>query len=399
MTDSPIGHFLNLYRSNTNTPAVYRAAIYAFLDFVYGKQRSGKRVTPEEAVRYEELATQYLDDTGRSRVDDLMRFAASMAHRPPFSAQSNLLGIREFLTCNGLTLSPRDQKSIRSKLPKGHARTVEDDMDRETMQSILSHMDAKGRAFVLVLASSGMRIGELLQILLSDVRLDKSPAEINIRGEYTKTGVQRFCFISSEAAEAVREWLKVRGEYIETAAGKNAGLVATGHGKARPAVDDGRLFPFSQRTAGTIWNGAVTRAGLHGRDPGTDRHTLHIHMLRKFFRSQLGLKCPADVVEALMGHEGYLTGAYRRFTRAQMAELYSRAEHMITVSGTGGIDSLAEKIGTLEEQNKVLQENLTNQKFENLDLKARLAHLEAVMATMMAIDQRTDRLELVSSRK
>ena len=30
-------------------------------------------------------------------------------------------------------------------------------------------------------------------------------------------------------------------------------------------------------------------------------------MLRKFFRTRLGAVIPVDVVEALMGHEGYLT--------------------------------------------------------------------------------------------
>jgi integrase len=51
-----------------------------------------------------------------------------------------------------------------------------------------------------------------------------------------------------------------------------------------------------------------------------------IHGLRKFFRSQLALSCPVDIVEALMGHEGYLTDAYRRYSRKQMAEYYLKAE-------------------------------------------------------------------------
>lgn len=42
------------------------------------------------------------------------------------------------------------------------------------------------------------------------MNLGSDPAEITIQSEYTKTGEQRSVFISREAREVLKEWLKVR---------------------------------------------------------------------------------------------------------------------------------------------------------------------------------------------
>jgi integrase len=78
------------------------------------------------------------------------------------------------------------------------------------LRRILSHMDVKGKSLFLVLASSGMRIGEALRLKVEDVDLTSDPPKINIRGEYTKTGNPRIAFISFEARESLEEWLKNR---------------------------------------------------------------------------------------------------------------------------------------------------------------------------------------------
>jgi len=166
---------------------------------------------------------------------------------------------------------------------------------------IIQHMDLKGKALFLTLASSGMRIGESLSLTLNDIDLEHDPVSIQIRGENTKTGEQRFTFISSEAKEALIEWLKVRGAYMEQAHYKNAGFLACGFSGPRPnPEEDNRIFPFAMKTAQDTWRLAIKSAGLRERDPATGRYSLHIHQLRKFFRSQLALAVPVDIVEMLM---------------------------------------------------------------------------------------------------
>lgn len=359
-----IAAFLELY-PNQNTKTVYRGGVYTFFEFIYNFQRAGRRVTGKEAELFEKYAIQYFNED-RDRVDDLMRFAAALHERPPLTAQSYIGGVREYFGYNGIEFTQRQLKSIRLKLPKGNSRTVESDLTSEVIRQILSHTDIKGRALFLTLASSGIRIGEALSIGIEDIKLDSEPALISIRGEYTKTGEQRFSFISKEAVDVVREWLKVRQKYLAAAKNKNKGLIKKGGARLKP-LDDNRLFPFTDNTAQMLWTTALTNADLVSIDKVTNRKQLRLHQFRKFFRSQLALACPVDIVEALMGHSGYLTAAYRRFTKAQMAEFYTKGEHLLTITGNAQtIEEIKreitvetnEAIASLALENKQLKEDL-----------------------------------------
>ena len=72
-------------------------------------------------------------------------------------------------------------------------------------------MPIHGKALTLILASSGMRVGESVRLKLSDIEFDRDPVRIKIRAKYTKTGKRRITFISPEAKEAVEEW---SSEYV-----------------------------------------------------------------------------------------------------------------------------------------------------------------------------------------
>lgn len=314
-----LSEFLDNY-NNQNTRGGYKSGIGAFIKFIYGAIGGDKN-------RLEELADQYFDDT-RDHKTDMLKFAVSLQNRPPLSARQVFNQTAEFLAMNDVVISPKDLKRARNKLPKGGAVTLERDMDIDTIRSLLAHSDVKGKSVILTLASSGMRIGELLTVTLNDIDLDAKPAKIHIRGKNTKTGFQRITFVSTEATQALREWLKVRSKYLEGSLEK--GMHLNGRTNAKPS-DDNRLFPMSDNVINKAFEQAVKSAGLFERDETTNRTTLHIHQFRKFFLSQLSLKAPKEIAETLAGHSGYLTGSYRRYTEAQLAEKYLEAEYLVTI--------------------------------------------------------------------
>jgi integrase len=337
-----IEKFLGDY-PNANTAGVYRAGIFDFFDCIYGGVRADHRATKEEKKTYEKLADRYFKED-RDYFEDMLTFISSMHGKAPIGAKAKISGVKEFLYHNGVEFTHNQEKRLSTKLPKGNrARTAEKDLDVNVLKRILTHMDLKGRVVVLTLASSGMRIGEVVRIELSDVDLSVSPAEIVVRGEYTKSGDTRLVFISSEAAELIREWLTVRDRFLSAAEHKNKGVIEKGHAKVKPRYDT-RLFPFSDRNVRENWDNALKKTGLWGVGNSTGRTQLRVHALRKFFRSQLALTCPLDIVEALMGHEGYLTEAYRRYTNKQMAEYYLKAEQHVTIFSTGDLRELQERL-------------------------------------------------------
>jgi hypothetical protein len=70
------------------------------------------------------------------------------------------------------------------------------------------------------------------------------------------------------------------------------------------SLNDERIFPFEGNTAYVMWIGALKKGGFLKKDSSTKRHTIHPHVLWKFFRGTMGTVIPVDVTETLMGHEG-----------------------------------------------------------------------------------------------
>jgi len=356
----PIQEFLELYNKE-RTVYTYQSGVRAFLDCVYDRPRvkaRGFRGTHKHE-EYEALARQYLAedrDAGR----DLLLFAGMFKDKPPYTARIYMTAVREFLDYNNIELSKREIKNVRRKMPKGKSRTTEKIIDIEILQSLFSQMDIKARSLYMVLASSGMRIGEALQLELDDIDMQATPCRVTIRQEYSKNSEQRSAFISDEARSALKEWLKIRRSYLESAINRNSGLVKEGISKEK-SLDDSRIFPFAISTASTMWKTALKNAELASKDRNTDRIQIRPHSLRKFFRSQAALHIPVDVVEAMMGHEGYLTGAYRRYTDDQMATLYQKAEQALTVfvaedrETKNRVDQLETELQRLKEENQAMR--------------------------------------------
>jgi hypothetical protein len=96
-------------------------------------------------------------------------------------------------------------------------------------------------------------------------------------------------------------------------------------------------------------------------------------MLRKFFSSQMRLVVPVDIVEGLMGHSGYLSDAYRRYTRKQVEEFYRKGEPYISVLMTEEIRDLKTNTETrLSAQGEILESIVR----ENMQLKHDVSELK-----------------------
>ncbi len=255
--------FLSDYQ-NASTRAGYTAALRSFIDFIYGPQRKGLKIKPDVIEKYEQLIDQYFEEN-RDYQKDVKEFLKSINQRAPLSVRQTFNCLKEFMSVNGLELEKKELKRIKKHvIPKGGVRTVEREMDVETVRSILMHLDVKGKAMVLCLASGGMRLNELLAVTLDDVDLDFVPARMNIRGSSAKNGHDRFTFVSAEAVHALREWLKVRDQYLAVSTKRNEGFAKNGRSKAK-TLDDTRLFPFSDNLAITMWENALKKAGIEVR--------------------------------------------------------------------------------------------------------------------------------------
>ena len=120
--------------------------------------------------------------------------------------KQRVVTIRNFLEFNDIDISPRKFK-IKIRLPKNIKRNKEA-IDKDDIINILnSCSDIKLKTYVMFLASTGLRAVEALSIRVKDLDLESYPAKVTIRGEYTKTKVDRYVFLTREMVQQFKKWL------------------------------------------------------------------------------------------------------------------------------------------------------------------------------------------------
>ena len=369
-----LSEFYELYL-NKRTAAGYRTGLLHFFSFIYDCPKQNFAVTAEELEQYDQLSKRYLTE-GRDYATDIMRFAASVADRPPKTSRLYISALNQFYLENDIEIPQRVRKRLRNRLPAAVAQTLEKELTRETLKEIILHMDTHGRALCLLLVSSGMRVGEVLKLHLGDIDLSQEPAEILIPGPITKNRQPRLAFMSREAAAALRAWLQVRDQYIKASGNRNAGIRKLRAANKTPS--DPRLFPFTYTVVRCFWTNAVQKAGYHSLDRTTGRMQIHPHMLRKFFLSQwTGDNTKHG--EELAGHSGYLTDAYRRIPRAELSKEYLKIEPRLTILAPDDYGELNERDrAALQRQ----AEMISRLSAEKEALEARLLSIEGDVRAM-----------------
>lgn len=354
---SKLNKYFETFTSSTTIHS-YESVLRRYFIFVYGEDNLRDSIDNYESE-------------DRNYEEDLTQFFISINHFAPSTVRQYLNVVKNFIEyLSGEEISRKFIAGLLRRRKGSRPITEDRAPTKEELRSILSHLDLKGKALVLSLVSSGMCIGEALQIQIEDIDLDKNPVEISLRPEITKTGNRRTTFLSQEAKEHILQWLRVREAYIKSSHKRNFG---------RPReISNNRLFPFSSSTARTMWGIALDKAGLGDRDPVTRYMKIRIHTLRKFFKTQLSkVEGAGEMPEALLGH----IDAYLRYSPEDYQEFYSRAEYAVTIFGGADLRELAETRNTildLKENQSRFSSQLINLLEDNQKLKERMEELNVV---------------------
>ena len=142
--------------------------------------------------------------------------------------------------------------------------------------------------------------------------------------------------------------------------------------------EDNRLFPIIYPTFLLFfWQPIIKKAKIN-----TNNKKFRPHSIRKFFRTYLvGHGCNVDIVEVLMGHRGYLTEAYRKYSEEKLATYYrEKIEPLLTIFGNVQQlielkQNFGERLKRLEDENKRLRQENMELRQELLEMKVQLQEL------------------------
>jgi len=309
---------------------------------------------------------------------DIRKFLQALDGKPSKTVSCYTQIVKVFFQDHGVKVPDEAWKKIRRRgfMPKRvKAETRDKKPTKAMLKKILNYSSLIARALILFLISSGARIGETLQLQKKDFDFEADPPKAHIRREYTKGGVgERTVFFSYEARDAIKDWIKIKD-----------GLTKRGnHGDFSGET----VFPLNSNTARWMWNHACDKAGFGVQDERTKRRVYHLHSLRKFFRTKIGLD--TDITSALMGHVEGLDKAYVRLDQDQeVAEAYLEAMPNVSVYQVED-QELKEETESLREENEQLKkriDQLESGKVERNgdieDLKEQMSSIRRQLETIM----------------
>lgn len=171
----------------------------------------------------------------------------------------------------------------------------------------LAIRDLRDRALILLLLRTGMRIGELLNVTISDLHLSERKILL-YQGEKNYLG--RVVYYSKDAEQALRSWLAIR----------NPTKTYLFYSQNRQTI--------SYVAAWTVMKNAIRAAGLSGKG-------YSLHSLRHTFATDMlnaGLRL--EVLQQLLGHRSVeITLRYARMTDLTREAEYFKAMTRIENGG------------------------------------------------------------------
>lgn len=206
--------------------------------------------------------------------------------------------IKPFLRRNGIEVDDEQVKKCLEKTPKYLRKGVKS----EEIAKVVIHCEKMVKAIVMLQATSGMRISEILKLKKGDFER-KDRWQINIKAENTKTREQRITYISEEASEYVEPFLEGKSEE--------------------------KVFDISKSGVVAHLSKAVKRAGLGRKYDHSGCLEITSHSFRAFFITQMG-KAEGFFGHAMSGHAHYMK-EYDRYSPEEILEKYIEFEDNIKI--------------------------------------------------------------------
>jgi len=210
----------------------------------------------------------------------------------------------------------------------------------EIQKLILTSKSPRMRLLLQLLAQTGLRLKEALNLKVSDIDFERG--WIRVRAETTKNKRAREIPLIPELKETILTYLKNR------------------------KIDSPYLFPnekdpnkpMREKYVYDNFYSLLKRLGLDRRDPSGVGYQIHPHVFRKWFKTQLeGAGVNSLLVERWMGHKRGVEAVYFLPNREMIQEAIQKAAEALKIFGRPGsvekeLEELRKKVEEFEKKEK-----------------------------------------------
>jgi integrase len=293
------------------------------------------------------------------------------------SIKNRVINTKNFLEFYDIAINPHKFK-MRVKLPRVFNQYKEA-LTREDIIKILETCESyKLRTYLLCLAVTGARASEVCSIRLKDIDFENS--KINIRAEFTKTKVSRYCFITSECKEYLRTWIEYkyrrRRLYLNNVGNRwvvpsrrredlvfstsftyDGATPSAAQRQRKEGLDELDIVGNLYTTMVTEFNKVIKQLNIEYEGNNKRRHIYTLHSFRRYLRTLISDLGYQDFAEWTLGHS---FSTYWRKSDKEKYALFKKIEpHLLLLDQTSlqrqGAD-LQSKLEAMERENQILRQ-------------------------------------------
>ena len=301
----------------------------------------------------------------------------------PLTLKQEVITAKNLLEYYDVEISPRKFK-LKVKLPK-IIRKNKQALSKEDVINILnSCSDIRLKTYVMLLAATGMRAVEALSIRIKDIDFESGPAQVFLRGEFTKTRAERTVVLTDEVAKHLTTWIDYkyrarRVSYYDKAKVKSITEIRTPQKNKHDL-----LFAVYQSTSSpnpnniyvdlrTGFSNTLDRIGkgakeefdnnTHSDKRYRGRRRITLHSFRRYVKSTISDLGYGDFSEYDIRHSSVST--YYRKTDKEKIELFRKIEPHLTFLDYPTLErkgaDIQSKLDVLDMENNMLrQRDATN---------------------------------------
>jgi integrase len=246
----------------------------------------------------------------------------------------------------------------------------------------------------MLLAATGMRATEALSIRIKDIDFKASPAKVFVRGECTKTKVDRTVFLTEELSKQLVDWLEYKYRTRRVCHLDDSHKTITEYKTPKKDQND-LVLAVHRATPGSLYlelSGAfgktLDRIGMgireepsgvvnvqshnnnivNGDDHNRNRYNhrkITLHIFRRFVKSTISDLGYSDFSEWFIGHDG---STYYRKKESEKAEIFRKVEPYLTFLDFAKLEAKGADVETkLQDKDKQIEALIKKQEqFEQL---------------------------------
>jgi len=315
------------------------------------------------------------------------------------SIKNRVITVKNFLEYFDILIYPHTFKK-KVKIPRV-VNQYKEALTREDIIRILEACkDFKLKTYLICLAVTGCRASEMCSIRLKDINWNEN--RIDIRGEFTKTKVGRYCFITDECKDFLRNWIeykyRIRRLYLENVGNRyitptrreedlvfsssftydgETGLVNASRTrtdtktKAKKKIADIDIATNLYTVMVNEFNKLMRQLNIGYEDNNKDRHVFTLHSFRRYVRTLISDLGYQDFAEFTLGHSN--STYWRKSTKEKYALFRKIEPHLLLLDQNA-----------LERRGADIQSKLEEREKEIADIRSRFDLMESQIRSLLS---------------